>query len=67
MLHTIAHYGFLAASAFACVCAVLLLFMAAAWVDSLKEDRGNLVWQVPAWVVGLGTFWGLVAAVLSRV
>jgi hypothetical protein len=64
MLHTIAHYGYLTAYAFTFVCAILLLFLAAAWVDTLKEERGNLVWEVPATVAGLGAFWGLVAVVL---
>ena len=60
MLHTIAHYGSTVAYVFTGICGVLLLFLAAAWVDTLKEERGNLIWQVPATVAGLGAFWAAV-------
>lgn len=65
MLHTFAHYGVLVSYTFTGVCAVILLFLAAAWVDTLKEDRGKLVWEVPATCAGLGVFWAAVGFGLS--
>ena len=76
MLHTIAHYAFLTASAFTFICAAILLLLLAVTIDwyagtgvlirhDLQQYKGPkgaaLVWEVPATVAGLGAFWAAVA------
>ena len=61
MLHTIAHYGSTVASVFTGICVVLLLILAAAYIDTPAAKRRELVWEVPAVVTGVGAFWAAVA------
>lgn len=61
MLHTIAHYGFLMSSVFTGFCVIMLLILAAAYIDTPAAKRRELVWEVPATTTGLGLFWAAVA------
>jgi hypothetical protein len=61
MLHTIAHYGSTVASVFTGICIVMLLILAAAYIDTPAGKRRELVWEVPAMTTALGAFWAAVA------
>jgi len=61
MLHTIAHFASLVASAFSFICAAILVFLIAITVTSTAEERRNFVWGIPAVVIGLGVFWAAAA------
>jgi hypothetical protein len=61
MLHTIAHYGATLASVCSGICVVLLLILAAAYIDTPAGRRKDLVWEIPAITTGLGVFWAAVA------
>lgn len=75
MLHTIAHYGMLVASAFSGICGIILLLLLAITVDYYagigllirrEPERDGvvatgLVWEVPVVCAGLTAFWAAVA------
>jgi uncharacterized integral membrane protein len=65
-MNIIAHYAFLTASAFAYASfgALLLLLVI---VATNKKPAEGWVWEVPAVVAGLGTFWGAVAVAIRHV
>lgn len=65
MLHTIAHFGVNLSLVFVGICVVMLLILAAAYIDTPAGKRRELVWEVPAVTTALGVFWGAVAFGLS--
>lgn len=66
MLHIIAHFVSLVASACSFICAAILVFLIVITVTATAEERRNLVWEIPGVVTALGVFWTLTAYGLHR-